>query len=347
MLDINLTGEPLPADSRGQILGEQVLALDNTEVIDRDVVDMRNDIVVVTRIFSPFALQNKEKNAYATEHYPKIDDIIIFSKKAFEYSKTVIVCIDVYEESTSIPNAEIASSSKFHDSTPMTLWEHAMELKRSLSTSSEYSSYKDRIIIMPVSPWGRYTAALNVGIEIASDLGFKYIFFQSFEFSANFRSAYSLYKILRSDPYGLVAGAALPGHQYGYKAAQTEGKGSLRGSSATMQERVVINGTNVPWNTFALWNLQYLSLTGFQLVSEGADASSGGVEEVVAISLLQLINPKLNSYLVNTSDIDWRTAFDNDEVRREYHFRKMKSKEMRPRKQMEKLGIPFGRVIFT
>jgi hypothetical protein len=96
-----------------------------------------------------------------------------------------------------------------------------------------------------------------------------------------------------------------------------------------------------------MWNIEYLSLTGFQLVSDGSDASSGGVEEVVAISLLQNINPKLNAYLVNTGDIHWRTDFGNDSVRSAYHLKKMKSKEWRPRKQMEKLGILFGKVIFV
>ena len=41
-----------------------------------------------------------------------------------------------------------------------------------------------------------------------------------------------------------------------------------------------ITGRTCPWNTFAIWNINYLSLTGFPMIGDGtgSDRTIGGVE---------------------------------------------------------------------
>jgi hypothetical protein len=41
-----------------------------------------------------------------------------------------------------------------------------------------------------------------------------------------------------------------------------------------------LRGRTCPWNTFAVWDMDYLSRTGFLLISDGVEAGdkSGGVE---------------------------------------------------------------------
>ena len=68
----------------------------------------------------------------------------------------------------------------------------------------------------------------------------------------------------------LVAGPAMDGHEF------TEG-------------RNIVKGRTVPWNTCALWNLNYLALTGFPLIGDGLGTcrNIGGVE-VTAYQLFMI-----------------------------------------------------------
>ncbi len=131
----------------------------------------------------------------------------------------------------------------------------------------------------------------------------------------------------------VVVGPAMDGHLF------TEGDG------------VALNGRSTPWNTFAIWNVDVLSLTGFPLVAEGigGDRTTGGVEEVSAISLLQHINPRYQALLIKMLNIDpsisleWLTKHDDTE-RQEYHDFKMRSKIERPALHMLRMGICSGTV---
>ncbi len=91
-------------------------------------------------------------------------------------------------------------------------WEYITDLQHTLKSLSQYSTYKDRIIITPVTPWGHFTTSLNIATGLANELGFEHICFQSFEFSASVNSALALYRVFRDDQFTLVAGAALPGY---------------------------------------------------------------------------------------------------------------------------------------
>jgi len=50
----------------------------------------------------------------------------------------------------------------------------------------------------------------------------------------------------------IVAGPALPGH-----------------AALTATGTTAITGRTIPWNTYALWDVRSLALTGFPLVTEG------------------------------------------------------------------------------
>lgn len=80
-------------------------------------------------------------------------------------------------------------------------------------------------------------------------------------------------------------------------------------------------------------------------------------KEVSAINLLQLVNPRLQVYLVRfvreennsnqskESSVWATTVFQSDHARVEYHNRKMRSKDERPAEQMKALGIVAGSVV--
>lgn len=109
---------------------------------------------------------------------------------------------------------------------------------------------------------------------------------------------------------------------------------------------VELSGRTSPWNTFALWNLHKLSLTGFLQVSEGLHGDEGiaGIEEVCTIATQQKIfslnDAKAKLMKLDPPDeVDWGQDFSGDEARREWHERKMQSKEARARKQLDLMGL--------
>jgi hypothetical protein len=77
-------------------------------------------------------------------------------------------------------------------------------------------------------------------------------------------------------------------------------------------------------------------LIGFAAISDlGKEA---GVEECVAIALLQKLFPQSIAKLVKVEDIHWEVTFEDDE-RRRWHEEKMKSKVERPAHQLGLLNI--------
>lgn len=111
--------------------------------------------------------------------------------------------------------------------------------------------------VLPVTPWGKFTPALNALIRYASvDCRAHLILFVSAETEASASSVSMLVNAVDSST--LVVGAVLPGHDY------HEG------------ERVPLNGRNTPWNTLAVWNLPNLALNGFPMVSDGVHCNKDG-----------------------------------------------------------------------
>jgi hypothetical protein len=128
----------------------------------------------------------------------------------------------------------------------------------------------------------------------------------------------------------LVAGARLAGHDYRAQEDATAVVAPLTGRTS-------------PWNTLAVWNLRKLALTGFQLVSDGLVTDDdknqepwyGGIEEVVAIALLQKLlgADRAKAKLLHIPGIEWDQNFDDPE-RKRWHEYKMESKATRAAHQL-------------
>jgi len=180
-----------------------------------------------------------------------------------------------------------------------------------------------RVKLFHIHPWISYTQPLNMIIEKALSVGAQKLLFQSIEVTALPEDIKSLERHL--DGNTLVVGAKLHemhGHQ---------------------NQKVELTGWTTPWNTLALWNLQKLGLTGFLTVSSGnLPGISGGVEEVVTISLLQTLHPhSMDAKMVELKSVVWHTEWSCKE-REAYHAAKMASKNDRAERQLRALGISPG-----
>jgi len=186
-----------------------------------------------------------------------------------------------------------------------------------------FSEFGDKIKVFHVNPWISYTQPLNMIVEKALALDITHVLFQSIEVSIKKKDVEILFSNLEEDT--LVVGAKLH-----------EKHGRIAGKQ-------VLDGWNTPWNTLALWNLQKLGLTGFLTISSGnIKGIPGGVEEVVAISILQHLQPsQMKAKLVRLSSVHWDVSWDC-EHRVKYHKVKMASKDERAFSQLEVLHIQDG-----
>lgn len=184
--------------------------------------------------------------------------------------------------------------------------------------------FKDKIEIFHINPWISFTQPLNLLVEKALSIGAKELLFQSIEVDIALSDMEKLETHLTKDT--LVVGAKLD---------ETHGD--------KKQICTTLDGWNTPWNTLALWNIDKLGLTGFLTVSSGnLEGVSGGIEEVVTISLLQQLKPNtMKAKVINLSSVKWNTDW-NSEQREEYHRQKMESKNKRSQIQLQKLGIKAG-----
>ena len=180
---------------------------------------------------------------------------------------------------------------------------------------------ESNIQIIEVTPWGKFVPALNALILFSKTIEADLIMFVSAEVKASGQTIQTLCKSITDDQHTIVAGAALPGHLY---------------SGLSGEVQVPLNGRTCPWNTLAVWDLEKLSLTGFQCVSDLG--VSGGVEECVAVALLQKLFPDAKARLVKLNEISWEQNFD-DEERKKWHEFKMQSKVERPASQLQKLNL--------
>ncbi|MEA3383870.1 MAG: hypothetical protein U9Q20_04230 [Campylobacterota bacterium] len=186
--------------------------------------------------------------------------------------------------------------------------------------------FQKKIEIFHIEPWISFTQPLNLLVEKALSLGAKELLFQSIEVEISLDDMETLESHLENDT--LVVGAKLH-NRHGHT-----------------NETCKIDGWSSPWNTLALWNIEKLGLTGFLSISSGnLENIPGGIEEVVTISLLQQLKVnQMKAKLINLSSVVWETSWDC-EKREEYHENKMRSKDERAKKQLEKLGVKAGEVI--
>lgn len=199
--------------------------------------------------------------------------------------------------------------------------------------------------VLPISPWGSVTHALNLIVHYALQLfpSVSFLLFRSCEVSVAPHVVHTLINILKQYPYALVAGAALPGHD--------RVPFSLLGRTQRTVN-VPLNGNTVPWNTFALWRVETLKLTGFPLVADLL--SPPGMEEVAALALHHKLFHSANTrallVLFQSSDssatvpspmkpaVEWHCCFGNSD-RTEKHRRKMQSKNERTDKILQLLHV--------
>lgn len=181
--------------------------------------------------------------------------------------------------------------------------------------------------VVPVAPWQAFVPALNALVAWAAGKRAGHLLLASAETTLEEGSVRAL--LCHVDRDTLVAGCALPGHDY------RPGDGG-----------VALGGRTTPWNTCAVWNLAKLALTGFPLVAEGLhplpDGTDGpsGVEEASAIAVLQRVLPEGTAVakLVGLPGASWDVDWTDDE-RRAWHERKMKSKVERAGRHLELLGL--------
>lgn len=181
----------------------------------------------------------------------------------------------------------------------------------------------ERVEVFAVTPWGKFVQPLNALVLKAKSLGMDYFLSASADMAFTDGQIQSLFDHM--DEITLVVGAALEGHN--------------------LQKGVVVgNGRTVPWNTLAVWNLDYLVRTGFLLIGDNpSDPANAGVEELTTIALLQRLYG-VKAKLVAVPGVKWKTD-DFDPERREKHEKKMRSKIERPREQMKILKIQAPTII--
>ena len=147
---------------------------------------------------------------------------------------------------------------------------------------------ESKIEILPVTPWGKFVSALNALVLYAIHQQADKIMFVSAEVKVSANSIQTLCQQLDNDDTVIVAGAAMNGHLF---------------NEASGAEAIDLNGRTTPWNTLAVWDLSKLSMTGFVLCSDLGP--SAGVEECVAIAMIQKLFPASKAKLVKLDDVAW------------------------------------------
>jgi hypothetical protein len=184
------------------------------------------------------------------------------------------------------------------------------------------------VVAFPVTPWGKVVQAPNALLLKGAEKQLGQFLFASTEYPVT----PSLVKLLQSycDRETLVVGARLPGHDF---------KGRVR-------EGVVVKaatGLQIPWNTYALWSMEYLTHTGFVLTADSfTDANNAGMEEMGTIAAQQilwtnravakLVNPRAGDLVTNTRG--WNIN------RQERHRQIVESKNNRSALQLARLSLP-------
>lgn len=172
-----------------------------------------------------------------------------------------------------------------------------------------------------VTPWQKFVAPLNAIVYRAALSGADRLLLASAEFAPESHQVEPLLQYVSGDT--IVAGARFSEHQF------TEGE-------------VSGNGVTVPWNTFAVWNLDHLAKLGFPLTGDAPfdpTQAQAGVEEVSAIALYQRVFG-LKAKLVSVAGFyeEWNTD-GWDEERLKKHNVKIASKVRRPEAQLAWAGL--------
>lgn len=187
----------------------------------------------------------------------------------------------------------------------------------------EFSQYFNEMGVhqIPIQFWFGYSLILNALVQQSAKLGHSHLFIQSVDIEVSKQDVINMMSQMQDDT--LVVGAQLaPSHG---------GKPGI----------VPLNGYTSPWNTFAIWNIQRLSMLGFQGVSDALIA--GGMEEVVTIALHQRLFPDMSKAKLLPLGHLFGTNRSNG--RDNIHFEsKLEWKNRRANSQLAILGLDNGLV---
>jgi len=213
-----------------------------------------------------------------------------------------------------------------------------------------HAAQEQRLVLIPVQPWGKVTKALNLLITHAVSESATKILFMSPEVFAEATHVEVLAGEMGEQT--LLVGGALDGHHFadGYQP---------------------IAGDTVPWNTFAMWSLPYLGVAGgfpsladelcdppgleelFVICNQRKPQFSGQQLEVKLIAFRSVgnlntaLSPDLTCPVPNfrsTQPLDvqdplrWEIDFGDDNQRRRYHEEKMRSKRSRGQRILQELN---------
>lgn len=194
-----------------------------------------------------------------------------------------------------------------------------------------YGNMSEVVQLFPVTPWGKFAQPMNALLMKARD------FFEREKVNPNvyplFLSASVEVTLTKQivatlvehmdDDSTLVTGAVLEGHDY---------QPGTKESGAS--------GTQVPWNTLAMWEPEYLMRTGFSLLGDGplGQPEKAGVEEVSTIAMQQLIDSDMKAKLVEVPGVS-RDIRAFSPGRLLAHQKKMESKRSRASAQLEAAGL--------
>mmetsp|Transcript_4035 Transcript_4035/g.12122 ORF Transcript_4035/g.12122 Transcript_4035/m.12122 type:complete len:256 (-) Transcript_4035:1564-2331(-) len=185
-----------------------------------------------------------------------------------------------------------------------------------------HAAQEQRLVLIPVQPWGKVTKALNLLITHAVSESATKILFMSPEVFAEATHVEVLAGEMGEQT--LLVGGALDGHHFadGYQP---------------------IAGDTVPWNTFAMWSLPYLGVAGGfpSLADELCDPP--GLEELFVICNQrkpQFSGQQLEVKLIafRSDPLRWEIDFGDDNQRRRYHEEKMRSKRSRGQRILQELN---------
>lgn len=181
----------------------------------------------------------------------------------------------------------------------------------------------DRVEAFIVSPWGKWTPALNALLYRAGQLKADQILYQSTEIRLPAQGLAKMQSLLGPDV--LNVGSRLEGHDW------------RPGTNP-------INGVTTPWNTNCLWSVPWLSLVGFLEGTNGYFSYNGiredGVEEPDTEGILQMLHG-LKVILTQVEGSFWGTDHE-DPDRAAAHAEKMALKHSRPARRIQRLNIPSG-----
>lgn len=203
----------------------------------------------------------------------------------------------------------------------------AVNVEKDKSGALEY--FKDladpRIDAFAVQPWFKTgVPALNAIVHKAAAQEFSHIWFVSTRLVLNEAIAKRLLK--ECDDETLVVGAVMPGHW-------------LPGANL-----VAGDGETCPYNTCAIWELNFLHRTGFLPISEmPMNPEMAGNEEIVAVTLQQQLF-KNKAKLVLVPGITSQTDHWDDE-RKKRHQSLVDTKKIRSEAQLNMLSLNQAKII--